>query len=622
MSRSVKTVLHIACDLGLIVVAGFLSILVRFEFTLPEQYLLIFIRKLPILASIRLICYYIFGMYNQLWRYASVNELVTIVEAGSVASLFDWLFLHYFQRAGFPRSVTLLMWIFNIAFAGGLRLVIRYYRELLSRKDLWQGRGGVWARGPKGSPTLIIGAGEAGNMVAREIRSHGELPYRPVGFIDDDPAKVGYRVAGLPVLGSRKDLPQIVRRHSIKQVIIAMPSAPGTVVREIVDLCKGLDVSLKTLPGVYELIDGRVSVRFIRDVQIEDLLRREQVKVDLESIAGYLGGKRVLITGAGGSIGSELSRQVARFKPAELLLLGHGENSIYEIEMELRANRPDLELVPIIADIRDQNKIDRVFERFRPEVVFHAAAHKHVPLMEANPDEAITNNIFGTWNVASAADRYGAERFVLISTDKAVNPTSVMGSSKRAAEILIQTLNWRSKTKFVAVRFGNVLGSRGSVIPLFTKQIARGGPVTVTHPEMRRYFMTIPEAVQLVIQAAALGEGGEIFVLDMGKPIRILDMARDLIRLSWLEPDKDIKIEFTGIRPGEKLFEDLFTNDEKLLVTKHERIFVAKDSSAFDGDLEEFFQTCRELAAAGEKGGNAFVNWIKGLSNSNARQEN
>ncbi|HHY48121.1 MAG TPA: polysaccharide biosynthesis protein [Firmicutes bacterium] len=613
------------CDIVCIVMASVLAFLIRFDFIIPMQFFRTFARTLPFLVPVRIGSYYAFGLYNRLWQYASVRELWAIVEAATVASVGDWLFLHTLQKTGFPRSVTLLMWLLNIALAGGIRFLIRSWQEFTPNDSIDGKEDKTHAshrrRRVQRLRTLIVGAGQAGNIVVRELRSHKELPYDVVGFVDDDPAKQGYRIAGLPVLGPRRDLPRIIRSHSIKEIIIAMPSAPGSIVKEIVEVCKDLGVNLKTLPGVYELIDGKVSVKLIRDVQIEDLLRRDEIKVDLESIANYLRGERVMITGAGGSIGSELSRQIARFDPAELVLLGHGENSIYEIEMELRATRPNLEIVPVIADIRDGEKIDRIFSRFRPDVVFHAAAHKHVPLMEANPDEAITNNIFGTWNVASSADKYGVKRFVLISTDKAVNPVSVMGCTKRAAEIVVQMLNKTSRTKFVVVRFGNVLGSRGSVVPLFKKQIARGGPVTVTHPDMMRYFMTIPEAVQLVIQAAAMGEGGEVFVLDMGRPVRILDLAKDLIRLSGFEPDRDIKIEFTGIRPGEKLFEEPLTAEEGTVATRHERIFIAKSHLAFDGPLEEFFETCREIAAAGEDTGSALVSWIRQLTDHGANGE-
>jgi FlaA1/EpsC-like NDP-sugar epimerase len=381
---------------------------------------------------------------------------------------------------------------------------------------------------------------------------------------------------GLPVLGNRENIPSVVTDYQITDIVIAMPSAPRSEISAVIEKCKDTDASIKILPSVIDLASGKVSVKIMRDVSVEDLLGRDQVDVDLAEIAGYVTGKVVLVTGAGGSIGSELCRQISFFKPEQLLLLGHGENSVYEIEIELRRTYPGLSFIPVIADIQDRHRLEAVFDTYRPEVVFHAAAHKHVPLMERNPAEAIKNNILGTKNMAECADKFGASRFVMVSTDKAVNPTSVMGTTKRVAEMFVQGLNRTSKTKFVAVRFGNVLGSRGSVIPLFTKQIREGGPVTVTHPEMIRYFMTIPEAVQLIIQAGAFAKGGEIFILDMGNPVKIHDLARDLIRLSGFKPDEDIKITFTGMRPGEKLYEEILTNEEGMTATKHNRIFVGK----------------------------------------------
>ena len=621
----------VACDIACSLASIMIALLVRFEFNPLRAfpYIELIVPRLPALLVVRVASYAAFGLYDKLWQFASVRELVAIAEAGTVASVGDYVLLHLIQGPGFPRSVTLLMWMFNIGLAGGLRLLARLRREwiLTSRsgaRSLGRSASGASMRGSRGSGweggqarrALIIGAGEAGMIVAKELRTHPELGYDVVGFVDDDRSKQGYMLAGLRVLGTRRDLAALVGRHDVDEIIIAMPSAPGRVVKEIVAACEGLGTRVKTLPGVYELIDGKVDVSRIRDVQIEDLLRREEIKVDLEKIGGYLTGRRVLVTGAGGSIGQELCRQIARFQPENLVLLGHAENDIYDIDLELRETYPGLHVVPVIGDIRDAARMESVFGRHRPDVVFHAAAHKHVPLMEMHPEEAINNNVFGTWNVATAADRHAASRFVLISTDKAVNPVSIMGSTKRAAELLIQALDKHSKTRFMAVRFGNVLGSRGSVIPLFKRQIAAGGPITVTHPDMVRYFMTIPEAVQLVIQAAAMGEGGEVFVLDMGEPVRIVDLARDLVRLSGLDPDRDIEIKFTGVRPGEKLFEELLTAEEGTVATCHERIFIARSTAALDGSVEAFLETCRELAAGGESGGAQFVNWVRELTGS------
>ncbi|MBE3584485.1 MAG: polysaccharide biosynthesis protein, partial [Limnochordaceae bacterium] len=435
---------------------------------------------------------------------------------------------------------------------------------------------------------LIVGAGEAGVASLREIRN--ATPWRVVGFIDDDPAKQGLRLQGVPVLGDRNDIGRVARAYHVETILIAMPTAPRAAIREIHELARKTGCRVQIVPGLYELMNGRVTVNRIREVRIEDLLGREPVKTDLHGIQACVGGRTVLVTGAGGSIGSELCRQVARFGVARLVLLGHGENSIFAIQNELRETYPDLKLVSCIADMRDVRKVNAIFGQYRPQVVFHAAAHKHVPLMEANPDEAVTNNVFGTLNLARAADRVGAERFVMISTDKAVNPTNAMGASKRVAEMIVQTLNRYSRTRFVAVRFGNVLGSRGSVVPTFKRQIAAGGPVTVTHPDMRRYFMTIPEAVQLVLQAAALAEGGEIYLLNMGEPVRIVDLAREMIRLSGFEPDVDIKIKFTGIRPGEKLFEELRTDDESVERTAHGSILKLRGQEVDEHWLEHGLQ--------------------------------
>ncbi|MCL5047042.1 MAG: polysaccharide biosynthesis protein, partial [Actinobacteria bacterium] len=595
MKRYIQFFLLMAIDAVAIILAQFVALGIRFDWEFPTKYLSFITPLIPYIVPIWLGIYFYFGLYNRLWRYASINELLAVVKAVSVGTVATIILVFARHITGFPRSLIILTWLLNIVFAGGVRFLLRVRRELSSN-----GNGNGNGKGLK--RVLIIGAGDAGSMIATELRRHPELEYYPVGFIDDAKNKQGYRIHALPVLGTRERLKEIVLGRKIEEIIIAMPSAPASIIREIVRECGPLDIKLKMLPGIYELIEGRVSVNQIRDVQIEDLLGREEIKVDLQEIAAYLASETVLVTGAGGSIGSEICRQIAKFNPKQLLLFGHGENSIYEIDLEIRERFPDLTIVPIIGDIQDIRKVDRVFEHYRPSVVFHAAAHKHVPLMEQNPEEAIKNNIFGTKNVAEAADRYQAKRFVLISSDKAVNPTSVMGATKRAAEIVIQMLARRSRTKFVAVRFGNVLGSRGSVIPLFKRQIARGGPVTVTHPEMTRYFMTIPEAVQLVIQAAAMGQGGEIFVLDMGKPVKIVELARDLIQLSGLEPAVDIKIEFVGIRPGEKLYEEVLTAEEGTSATRHERIFVVKSAGPDHAALEDLAKTFMEIALSGKAG--------------------
>ncbi|MHB8984319.1 MAG: polysaccharide biosynthesis protein [Eubacteriales bacterium] len=445
-------------------------------------------------------------------------------------------------------------------------------------------------------PVLIIGAGVAGGIVAEVLAKNKNSEFEPIGFVDDDPEKQKQLYQGLPVLGTREDISALVERYGIKEIIISIPSAPGRVVSQLVEICQKSKVRLKILPGFYDLITGRIKTSDIRDIEIDDLLGREPVSLDVEQIAGYLAGKVVLVTGAGGSIGSELSRQVAGFSPGKLILLGRGENSIYEVNQKLKEEFPHLELIPEIGDIRDRARMNKIFNRHRPAVVFHAAAHKHVPFMEKCPDEAVKNNILGTKSVAEAAYHAGAGIFVQISSDKAVNPSSVMGATKRVAEMIVQNMNHRGGVRFVAVRFGNVLGSRGSVIPLFKRQIARRGPVTVTHPEMVRYFMTIVEAAQLVIQAGAQARGGEIFILDMGQPVRILDLAQKLIRLSGFEPGEDISILLTGIRQGEKLVEQLVEEGEGVIPTKHGRIFAISECGRDFSTLEAFFKAVEDCS--------------------------
>lgn len=569
------------------------AFVVRFAFegrTIPEQYLLVYVSALPVLLPLRLVIFHAFGLYRQIWSHASVPELLRVLWAVSIDSIMAAVVIYGLLGTGFPRSVLAIGWLLKLGFLGSIRLLLRVRRD-------WYSLGKN--RTTNSQKTLIFGAGDAGTMLVREFAKHPELGRHVVGFIDDDPMKQGYNLVGKPVLGKRTQLREVVKKHGISHLVIAVPSASSGIIREVVDEGRSLGLHIQTLPGLYELVNGKVSVSQIRDVQIEDLLGRDEIRVDLQAIAAYLTGEVILVTGAGGSIGSELCRQVSTYSPRELILLGHGENSIYEVDLELRRSYPSLALRPVIADIQDEDGIRRAFERFQPGVVFHAAAHKHVPLMEQNPEAAIKNNVFGTLNLVRAAHDFHVKRFVLISSDKAVNPASVMGYTKRAAEHIVQSYSRFSKTVFVAVRFGNVLGSRGSVIPLFQKQIASGGPVTVTDPGMFRYFMTIPEAVQLVIQAASMGVGGETFVLDMGKPVRILDLARDLIRLSGFEPDVDIPIVFAGIREGEKLHEELLTAEEGTLATRHERIYMARVDSIPDAALQGSLEVLRHGAETG-----------------------
>jgi FlaA1/EpsC-like NDP-sugar epimerase len=586
-------------DFALIAVGVVLAYGIRFDGRIPDQYL----HRLPeivlVWVALRAVWLVAYRFYSQTWEYASVREMLVILAAVSMGTLTLYVLNLFVPYDGFlvPRSIFVIEWFLANFFLGGSRFLIRVTHDALKQQTNINRENLAGSPSAVGKRLLIIGAGDAGAMALREMQR--STTWQVVGFIDDDLQKQGRLVGGVPVLGGRGSIAEAVKTKDVGEILIAMPSASRQMMREIFAAAQKTGRPVRTLPALYELINGRVTVNQIREVQIEDLLGREPVETDIRPIAAYLHGRTVLVTGAGGSIGSELCRQITRYQPARLILLGHGENSIFGIEQELRVAHPHLRLEPVIADIRERGKIERVFAAKKPQVVFHAAAHKHVPLMEANPDEAVSNNVFGTRNVVEAASRVEVERFVLVSTDKAVRPTNAMGCSKRVAELIVQQADGHSRTRFVAVRFGNVLGSRGSVIPLFRKQIAAGGPVTVTHPEMRRYFMTIPEAVQLIIQAGALGEGGEIFLLNMGEPVRILDLARDLIRLSGLEPDVDIPIVFSGPRPGEKLFEELHTEGEDVLPTPHPKI-VKLYSAAAEVWLESGLERLERALASGD----------------------
>lgn len=530
-----------------------------------------------------------FNLYKRIWRYSSVGELISIIKSVSLSSILSYGLASIIMGEMLSVSLTLHIFETTMLLMGGVRFAWRITRDTYNKRKTDQRK------------ALIIGAGDCGTFIAKELKFNRNSQMYPVVFIDDDPKKQKHQVLGIPVYGGRDHIGEAVERFQVEDIVIAIPSLSQKRISQIIDVCKMTRAKLKIIPSLDDLIHGKITIKEIRDVEVEDLLGREQVKVDLEGIANYVENKTVLVTGAGGSIGSELCRQIAEFHPKKLLLLGHGENSIYSIEMELRSTYPNLELEPVIADVQDRNRIDDVFREYTPQVVFHAAAHKHVPLMERNPAEAIKNNVLGTRNVADCSDKYGTDRFVLISTDKAVNPTSVMGATKRIAEMYVQSLNQLSHTKYAAVRFGNVLGSRGSVIPRFKQQIESGGPVTVTHPDMIRYFMTIPEAVQLVIQAGSLAEGGEVFILDMGEPVKILNLAKDLIRLSGFEPDVDIPIHYTGIRPGEKLFEELLTDEEGLTSTKHNRIYIGKPVYVNRSELQTEISKLEQLLGANKE---------------------
>jgi FlaA1/EpsC-like NDP-sugar epimerase len=570
----------LALDAASLVAAPLIAFAVRFEdFGWLGQNLRMVLPYIFLAGPVRLGVFYNLGMYRRLWRQASIGELKQILVAGGVAAVFAALIGLWFMPASqitpgrVPFSVVFIDAFLTTAAIALPRLLVRTMRLKNRRRR----------RDDPGRPALIVGAGDTAKLVAKELIANPRLGFEPIGFVDDDPTKQNHMLLELPIFGPLSAIKNIVELHSVSELIIAMPSAHGDVVRRVVRA--GLDCGIPTLtvPSLPELITAKTNGTSLREVEIQDLLRREPVQTDLAAVAELATGETVLITGAGGSIGSELCRQIARLAPSHLVLLGHGENSIFDVLHELKVDYPNVSFTPVIADVRDRKRIAAVFRLYKPHAVFHAAAHKHVPLMEDNVIEAITNNVFGTLSVVDAALEAGCEHFVFISTDKAVRPTSVMGATKRIAELIVQRAAAKHDRNFVSVRFGNVLGSRGSVVPTFLRQIRAGGPVTVTHPEMQRYFMTIPEAVQLVLQAGALGRGGEVFLLDMGEPIRIVDIATDLIRLSGLAVGRDIEIKFTGMRPGEKLYEEMFFSAENVLATDHPKVLRARNGILPEG---------------------------------------
>lgn len=582
--RSLRNRHLFVLDAVSVITATLLAFLVRFEqaqwigdnLRLVALYLLLSV-------PLRLAIFFVAGMYRRLWRHASAGEMMPIVVAaiggGIACGLIGLVVLPVFNLTAtrVPFSVVFIDTFLTGALIAFPRLMVRILRQGYMRRR----------RDDTGKRVLIAGAGDAGKLVVKELFASSNLGLEPIGFVDSDVTKHGHMLAGLPVFGPLAQIPEIVERFGVAEVIIAMPSAPGTVVRQVVRAALSCGITTRTVPSLPEIISRQGNATGLREVEIQDLLRRDAVETDMAAVAELATGETVLITGAGGSIGAELCRQLARLAPLRLVLLGHGENSIFDILQELSLSYPDVEIVPVIADVRDRNRILHIFRQYRPHAVFHAAAHKHVPLMEDNVLEAVTNNVAGTRNVVDAAVEVNVQHFVLISTDKAVRPTSVMGATKRIAEQLVQHAATRHHRNFVSVRFGNVLGSRGSVVPTFLRQIRAGGPVTVTHPEMRRYFMTIPEAVQLVLQAGALGRGGEVFVLDMGDQIKVVDIATDLIRLCGLEVGADIEISFTGVRPGEKLYEEMFFSAEHVLPTDHPKVLRARNGLLADGTIRQ-----------------------------------
>ena len=597
-----RVILLLAGDIIAIMLSSFLALWLRFELVFADIDR-IFLESIYQYAVINIICtiaiFYAFHLYTSLWKYASVNELVNITLAVVISGIVNAVGMRAFQNP-VPRSYDILYTMFLLAMMIGIRFFYRFVRFMKTeyfirnRKEI--------------SNVMVIGAGDAGAAIVKELRLNETLKRRVCCMIDDDPAKKGKYVQGCLVVGGKKDIISAVERYGITKIIIAMPSAPKSTIKEIVDLCQHTECKIRILPGMYQLVSGEVSVSQLRDVEIGDLLGREQIKVNLNEILGYVQNKVVLVTGGGGSIGSEICRQLAGHGVKQLIIVDIYENNIYEIQQELKRKYPELDLVALIASVRNTHRIDEIMGKYRPNVVYHAAAHKHVPLMEDSPNEAIKNNVFGTYKTASAAGKHGVERFVLISTDKAVNPTNIMGASKRMCEMIVQTLDKFYPTEFVAVRFGNVLGSNGSVIPLFKKQIAEGGPVTVTHPDIIRYFMTIPEAVSLVLQAGAYAKGGEIFVLDMGEPVKIADLAKNLIRLSGFKVGEDIEIKYTGLRPGEKLYEELLMDEEGLQATDNNLIHIGKP---IDMNEAVFMKQLKELKAASEKDSKAIRQMVK-----------
>ena len=581
-----KKLLLIIYDIIAVSVSGYLALLMRFELEpsqIPEQFLNPYRRYNWIMIIVTILVFYVFRLYSSLWTYAGAVELINVVLAGCVVGGFQIVFYALID-VRMPRSYWLLFTMNLIVLIFASRYFYRAFRWIVG-----------YIRGENAAEmhrVMVVGAGAAGNVLIKEIRNSRYIHKKVVCAIDDDRDKIGSFIHGVKIMGNRYEIPRLAKELAVDEIIIAMPAVSQKEIKGILDICKETGCEMKRLPGIYQLVNGDVSVAKLTDVDVNDLLGRDPIEVDLDSILGYVENKVIMVTGGGGSIGSELCRQIASHHPKQLVLVDIYENTTYDIQNELRRNYPELNLVVLIASVRNTKRMDMIFEKYRPDIVYHAAAHKHVPLMEDSPNEAVKNNVLGTWKVVQAADKWKVKRFVMISTDKAVNPTNIMGATKRICEMIIQTYNRHSETEFVAVRFGNVLGSNGSVIPLFKKQIEAGGPVTVTHPDIIRYFMTIPEAVSLVLQAGAYAKGGEIFILDMGEPVKIVDLARNLILLSGHKPDDDIKIEFTGLRPGEKLYEEMLMAEEGMQDTENKLIHIGKPIQM---DEEKFMQQLNDL---------------------------
>lgn len=586
----IRNIPVILLDILLINASAFLALFLRLDFDIANivesGYWLSALKYAPVNTVTTITIFIIMKLYVSLWEYTGPKELLRVVLAVMLSTVLE-TFGMFIWKLNIPRSFALLSGLVLTAFLASERLIYRLIVSAHRRKH----------SEVKKARTMLIGAGRAGSMLLKDLQQSEYSANAVVCIIDDDKKKHGQYLQGIKIVGGRESILESAEKYKVSEIILAIPTAPGKERSTILKLCQATKCRIKTIPALVQLTNGEFSIHEMRDIQVEDLLGRDAVKINLDDVMGYVSGKTVLVTGGGGSIGSELCRQIATYKPKKLVILDIYENNAYAIQQELLHDFPELSLDVMIGSVRDKNRIDALFEKYRPDIVYHAAAHKHVPLMEMSPNEAIKNNVFGTLNVVEAADRYKAETFVLISTDKAVNPTNIMGASKRICEMIVQMYSHHSDTKFVAVRFGNVLGSNGSVIPLFKRQIEQGGPVTVTHKDIIRYFMTIPEAVSLVLQAGAFAEGGEIFVLDMGNPVKIDDLARDMIRLMGYEPDVDIRIEYTGLRPGEKLYEELMMAEEGLTATENNLIFIGKPLDFNETMLMRELAVLRELAS-------------------------
>jgi len=591
MEKRIRQILLLIADAVLINLSFWFALMIRFEGTTgllnnqAGQYISVYMDVFIYVTAVKIVVFYIFKMYSSLWRYASIEELMQVVFASLVATMATVSLVTAMQLT-MPRSIYILTALIDIVLVGGVRFFYRYLRRA-RRPSFYLNKNGR-------KNVMVIGGGEAGSLLIKEYKSNPEADSIPVAILDDDKTKQGMELNGVKIVGTTDDFVKVSEKYEIDEAVIAIPSANRDTIKKILDTAKETRVKMRTLPSIYNLADGKVKISEIRDVSIEDLLGRDEVNLHVGDLEKLITDKSILVTGGGGSIGSELCRQICRFNPSRLNIVDVYENHAYQLELDLKKQYPNIEINLIIASVRDPERLDEVFNKYKPQVVFHAAAHKHVPIMENNPKEAIKNNVMGTYNMVNVSKKHNIEKFVMISTDKAVNPTNVMGATKRISEMIVQSQKGKSSTEFVAVRFGNVLGSSGSVIPLFKKQIKEGGPVTITHEDIIRYFMTIPEAAQLVLQAGAIAKGGEIFILDMGEPVKILDLAKNLIHLSGFKPYEDIPIEITGLRPGEKLYEELLLDKDNNIATKHEKIFIEKPEEIHEEKIKNFLVDINE----------------------------